>query len=93
VSEELHAAAALPLGKDILLPIQQALGGHGWSGQFRENKNVFPIRESNHDVSVVRPRNVVIMLNELSRNMFIKCKKISKGQHRGALTNICISCS
>jgi len=53
VHGQFHAPATLPLSKELMLPI----GGDGlqsWSGQSAEEKNLLPLRELNHNFSLVQ---------------------------------------
>jgi hypothetical protein len=47
VSDQFHAQAALPMGKDLQNTLTRKLGGpHSWSGHFREEKNLLPLPET-----------------------------------------------
>jgi hypothetical protein len=53
---KLSALAALLLGKVSRYSLDRRLGGHqGRFGVYREEKNLFPVMESNPDSSVVQP--------------------------------------
>jgi len=53
---QLHAAAALILGRVKCYPLSRRLEGpNNQSGRFREENNFFSYQESIHDISVVQP--------------------------------------
>jgi len=47
VSDQFHAQAALPMGKDLHNILTRKLSGpYSWSGHFREEKNLLPLPET-----------------------------------------------
>jgi len=47
VSDQFHAQAVLPMGKDLHSILTRKLSvPHSWSGHFREEKNLLPLPET-----------------------------------------------